>query len=110
MSTSYYHFRPPITSVRLEEGKTHDRLTIFENHANTGTLVLTKGLGKTVSSFFADKVDDHLAPLRTHFGGKGRGCVVTVQDQHLHNKTWLIDEYGQVYTVAQIKDMDGRGA
>ena len=109
MSTSYYHFRPPITSVRLEEGPSHDRLTIFETRANIGTLVLSKGMGKTVASYFADEVEDNRAPLRTHFGGKGRGCVVTVNDPHLHDETYVIDEYGQVYTVAQVKAMDGRG-
>lgn len=110
MSTSYYHLRPPITSLRLEEGAGHDSLTLFESGANIGTLTITKGLGKTVVSFFADDVEDNLAPLRTHYGGKGIGCVVTVHDPHLHPETMLIDEYGQPFTVAQITAMSGRGA
>ena len=110
MSTSYYHFRPPVTSVKVEEGPAHDRVTVFENRANAGTLTVSKGLGKTFVSFFTDEVDDPVAPIRTHFGGKGRGCVVTIQELHLHPDTYLADEYGQVFTVAQITAMDGRGA
>ena len=110
MSTSYYHLRQPITSLRLEEVVGHDRLTLFESGANIGTLTLSKGMGKTVASFFADEVDDHVAPLRTHYGGKGVGCVVTVHDPHLHPETMLIDEYGQPFTVAQIRAMNGNGA
>lgn len=110
MSTSYYHFRPPITSVRVEEGPSHDRITVFESKANAGTLTVSRGLGKVIASFFAYEVDDNKAPMRTHFGGKGRGCVVTVQDPHLHDDTFLIDEFGQVYTVRAIKQFDGNGA
>lgn len=110
MSTSYYHLSAPITSIRLEEGHSHDRVTIFETHANTGTLTFSKGIGRTVVSFFADEVDDNICPIRTHFGGKGRGCIVTIQDQHLHDDMMLVSEYGQPFTVKQIKEMDGKGA
>jgi hypothetical protein len=110
MSTSYYHFIHPVTSVKINEGPVHDRVTVFESHAQTGTLTVSKGMGKKFASFFAEEVDDNLAPMRTHFGGKGRGCVVTIHDEHLHPDTYLIDEYGSVFTVAEIKAMDGRGA
>lgn len=110
MSTSYYHLKEPITSIRIEEGVGHDHLTVWEHGANAGTLMLSKGLGKKVALCFAEEVDDAHAPIRTHFGGKGRGCVVTVQKEHLHPNTMLIDEYGTLFRVADILAMDGRGA
>ena len=110
MSTSYYHLRPPISSLRLEEGVGHDRITLFEKGANCGTLTVSKGMGRTIASFFADEVDDNLAPIRTHYGGKGRGCVVTVHDENLHPQAVLIDEYGMPHKVRDILLLDGNGA
>ena len=41
MSTSYYRLQDPFTSLRLEEGPGHDRLTVWEQHANCGTLTVS---------------------------------------------------------------------
>ena len=109
MSTSYYRFRTPISSVRIEEGGGHDILTIFESGANSGTLVVSKGKGRTIASFFADEVDDNLAPIRTHFGGKGVGCIVTCNNPELDKDECLIDEYGNVFRVSEIQAMSGKG-
>ena len=108
MSTSYYRLIEPITSLRLEEGLGHDRLTIFENGANAGTLTLTKGLGRRVAGCFSQHEDDSQCPMRTHWGGKDRGAVVTVNDVTLPDDATVISEYGDILTVAQVKARDGR--
>ena len=110
MSTSYYHFHYPITSVKVEELQGHDLVTVFESGANSGCLVVTKGLGKKFLSFFVNEVEDNEAPIRTHFGGKGRGYVVTIQELGLSPDAYLADEYGKVWKVNESTAMDGQGA
>lgn len=110
MSTSYYYFNPPITSVRVDEGPGHDRVTVFIDGKNAGTLIVSAGQGKAIACLFANKVTDDMAPMRTHYGGKGVGCVVTVLDPDLRDDNHLIDEYGRVYTARKIKQLAGRGA
>ena len=107
MSTSYYRLIEPFTSLRLEEGPGHDRLTVFEEHANCGTLTFSKGLGRSVARLFTKYEDDGQVPLRTHWGGKDRGSIVTVNDPILPNETTVISEYGDILTVGQVKARDG---
>jgi len=110
MSTSYYYIREPFTSVRLEEGPGHDRVTLWERGANCGTLVLSLGSGKRlVSMFAAGDDDDSRAPIRTHYGGKDVGAVVTENVSGLDPSLVLISEYGEPLTVEQIRARAGHG-
>lgn len=109
MSTSYYRLVNPITRLRLEEGAAHDRLTVFENGVNAGTLTLSKGVGRRLAMLFAVHKEDNECPLRTHFGGVERGCVVTINDHQMSDCATVIDEHGEIHTVAEVKAMDGRG-
>ena len=109
MSTSYYYVRQPFTSVHLEEGPVHDRVTIFEKGANCGMLTVTAGTGSSVCWFFADhNVEDWQAPMRTHYGGKDVGCVVTENLRGLDPRLLLISEYGKPMTVGEIRALAGR--
>jgi hypothetical protein len=107
MSTSYYDLMEGITSLRLEEGPAHDRLTVFDNHANCGTLTLALGRGRTVALAFAIQADDQDAPIRTHWGGKDVGSVVTEHRRGLADDYCLVSEYGEVLTVGQIRARAG---
>lgn len=109
MSTSYYYIQEPITSLRLEEGPGHDRLTVWQSGANAGTLVLTKGSARTIISLFAEHAEDDRCPMRTHFGGVEVGCVVTENVRGLDPSLILISEYGELFTVAQIRAFAGEG-
>ena len=109
MSTSYYRLIEPFTSVRLECGQRHDRLTVFEMGANCGTLTLNAGTGKIVASLFALHQEDNMCPLRTHWGGASRGSIVTVNDDSMPDDATVLSEYGDVLTVAQVKARDGAG-
>ena len=110
MSTSYYYVRQPFTSVRLEEGQVHDRVTIFEKGANCGTLTVTAGIGSSVCWFFADhNVDDWHAPMRTHWGGDTVGCVVTENVRGLDPDLVLVSGYGIPIAVAEIRALAGQG-
>lgn len=110
MSTSYYFPIDGISSMRLVEGPGHDRLTIFEHGANAGELVLSLGMGRVVASALAQKdFDDSSCPMRTHYGGKGVGCVVTEHQRGLDPNACLISENGKIFTVAQIRELSGAG-
>lgn len=109
MSTSYYRFKDPISSVRLEEGPGHDRLTIWENGANAGTLTLSLGTGRTIVKMLMEDVHDGACPMRTHWGGVDRGTVVTINPsgKELTDDIVLVSEYGEVLKVADVKARDG---
>jgi hypothetical protein len=107
MSTSYYGLEGPFTSLRLEEGEKHDRLTIWEQGANCGTLVFSKGIGRRIVLKFAEHGYDDVPPLRTHWGGKERGSVVTVNDSEMPDEATVISEYGDILTVGQVKARHG---
>ena len=107
MSTSYYGLREHVTSLRLEEGPGHDRLTIWVDHGNAGTLVLPRGFGKNMARMFAETdVDDSECPMRTHWGGE-IGAVVTENQTDLQDERVLVSEYGDVLTVAAIRARAG---
>ena len=107
MSTSYYYMQPPF-SVRLEKGPVHDRVTIFENGVNCGMLTVTAGKGSSVCWLFSENdVDDLHAPMRTHWGGKDVGCVVTENVRGLDPNLQLISEYREPTTVGAIRALAG---
>lgn len=107
MSTSYYRLKEPFTSLRLQEGPGHDRITLWENGANCGTLTVSKGRGRMVARSFAEYADDSRCPLRTHWGGPDHGAVVTVNDPDISDDATVISEYGDVLTVREVKARDG---
>ena len=107
MSTSYYDLVEGITSLHLEEGPAHDRLTVWENGANAGTLTLSRGSGKWVARLFADRTGDIDCPLRTHWGGSAVGSVVTENRRGLADDYCVVSEYGDVLTVGQVRARAG---
>ncbi len=107
MSTSYYRLREPVTSLRIERNETHARLSIWTNHGLAGTLVLRGDeLAPLLCALSLDQ-DDFTCPLRTHWGGKDRGSVVTVNDPSLPDDVNVISEYGVLLTVGEVKARDG---
>jgi len=104
MSTSYYRLKSPVTCLRLKKGPRHDYLSIWVNHALVGQLTLAN---RETQSFLQILAEWNEPPMRTHWGGSGRGAVVTINDPNLSDEDLLISEYGQLLTVAQIKERDG---
>ena len=102
MSTSYNRLIEGVTSIRLEEGKGHDRLTLWIEHGNAGTLTLPRGWGRRLVRLFADDSgSDDRDAMRTHWGGAKVGTVVT-DNARLPDNAILISEYGEVLTVETI--------
>ena len=56
---------------------------------------------------FVDRADDGDCPMRTHWGGRDRGCVVTENAKGLDPETTLVSEYGEPLTVGQIRGRAG---
>jgi hypothetical protein len=110
MSTSYYYISEPFTHIRLDEGPAHDRVTLFESHACSGVLTVSRGQGLSLVRRFAAYCEDSQAPMRTHFGGRGVGCVVTENVRGLADDLVLISEYGEALTVGEIRARSGHGA
>lgn len=107
MSTSYYYIEEPFTSIRLLEGPVHDRVSLWESHGLAGTLTVSHGKGRSLVRRFIQYADDPQAPLRTHWGGKEVGCVVTENIRGLADDLVLIDEYGEPVTVGVIRARAG---
>jgi len=107
MSTSYYRLKPPITYLRLEEGHGHDKLTLWVNHANVGTITLRKEEVRGVISCFTLYEEDNECPLRSYWGGSERGSAVYANENDLPDDMLVISEYGELLTVAQVKARHG---
>jgi len=104
MSTSYYRLREPITSLKLKNDGGHDKLTVFENGANCGTLILSKGNGGIVALMFCVDEDDIHCPIRTYYAGHDVGMVMQVNNKNISNDVTVISEYGDVCTIGEIKE------
>jgi hypothetical protein len=96
MSTSYYRFKKPITSVQIvTEGK-HDKVTVWINHQNTGTLTVDAGTGKDILEMF-----DSGEQVLHCYAGAGGPCVIR-NDINILNEEYVISEYGNVISVAEV--------
>jgi hypothetical protein len=111
MSTSYYRLRPPITSLRLEEGTAHDRLLIWEGHGLAGVLTLGRGSGRSLALMLSESGADGLTcAAHIHYGGDSAGCVVTVNEPILPDSAVVVSEDGEVTTMDRVKAWHGRKA
>jgi len=75
MGTYYSGFHPPITSIRVHEGTTHDRISVFENHMLVDVLSVSAGHGRAIARLFAGVVDVESASsvastTRGEYGGE----------------------------------------
>jgi len=107
MSTDYYKLKAPFSSVRVEETPGHDHVTFWDNGANCGTLVVTKGEGRAVvAAVTSEEVAVHCA-----YGGKGVGTVVEERVNGLTDDTFLVngDNYDTI-RVLQLRRKRGAGA
>ncbi len=62
---------------------------------------------KSFVGMFAEYEEDNECPLRTHWGGKDRGAIVTVNDEEIADEAIVISEYNEILTVAEVKARDG---
>ena len=104
MGTNYYRLRSPITHLRLEESPGHDRLTLWVNHANAGTITLRN---EETHEFILGFVDKNEPIMYAYWSGFEQGTVVRIKKANLLDKTVVISEYGEVLTVAEVKACNG---
>lgn len=105
MSTSYYKLRKPFTHLELESTGGHGRLKVWIDHGLSGTLTIPdRHLAEILRPLFAD---GYPAALRTHWGGKTKGAIVTINDESLPDEAVVLSEYGELMTVAQVKSRAG---
>jgi len=110
MSTSYYYCREPVTKVKIASDGEDSRITVWVRGENVGSLWIEPNDIEAVARMFSDSdADDFHCPMRTHFGGAERGCVVTENVRGLDPNLCLIDEYGRPHTVREIRAMAGEG-
>ena len=109
MSTNYYCLKSPITYLHLEPRGDYYSLSLWVNHALSGSLMLREDDLSDVIMCFADVVDDTQCPLRTTAGAIDRGIIVHIQDLSLPDDTLLISSHRELLTVREIKALDGKG-
>ena len=109
MTTEYYLLKKPFTSIRVERSTAHDKLTLWVKHENIGTLTLTAGTAHEILMMFAST---DCWVMMTHFGGSLVGCVVKerLRAGALDPDQILIDEYGGISTVAEVRRRAGINA
>jgi len=103
MSTSYYKLRNPFTHLELEHTGGHNHLRVWVDHGLSGTLVIPdRYFAEALRTLFIE----YPPALRTHWGGKDKGAIVTVNEE-LPEKAVVLSEYGELMTVAQVKARAG---
>jgi len=102
MSTSYYRLVEPFSNIKV----IGNMITLRSNDRPAGIILVPPEFVIQVVRLFRPYEEDDLAPMRTHWGGKELGTVVTVNEV-LADDITLISEYGEVLTVAQIKARAG---
>jgi len=106
VSTEYYRLAKPITSIRTETRGGHTHLSLWLNHAKSGTLVLRND----ELSDFLDLLCGDDRCLLTHYGGKGVGVVVTEGPCTADDREQVVDEYGKLSTALDVRESAGKGA
>ena len=92
MSTDYYRFRAPITSVRGEVRGGHTHVGIWINHAKAGEIVVrNEEYPELLRAIKGDIVVAH-----AHYGGDGVGPLIAARFP-IEDGEWLICEYGKLH-------------
>jgi len=97
MSTDYYRFNKPITSIRIESEGSHDKVSVWVDHAASGTLVVNKGQGYDILKMFvsSEKVlHSYAGPGATAFINK---CVLDLSDDE-----YVISDSGRISMVRDV--------
>jgi hypothetical protein len=98
MSTSYYRFKAPITNVRVETIGPHDKVTVWVNHQNAGTIVVDAGQGRDILKMF----NSGEQVLHCYAGGAGHIPCVVKKDPNIQDSEYVISDYGDVLTAANV--------
>ena len=107
MSTSYYKLKEPVSFIRVEDkGPKHIELHIWVDGAKAGVLNLDKGDQQFsfIHNLFKD--DDHGSAMRTSWQGI-EGTRVTENKEGLADDMILLDEYGHILIVKQVRERAG---
>lgn len=95
MSTRYYALQEPITSLRVKDIGGHKEISIWINRALSGRLtVRNEELPSVLSNVFSSEEE-------MFHSNSGWGYYA---HQYFDDNAQLISEYGELFTVAEIKE------
>ena len=104
MSTNYYMFSEPVTSVKVLPSGNHHELIIWINHEQAGKLVLKSDELTTFMDLLHGK---HVAT--THWGGADLGMQLTwTLGVAPDNDVQLVSDYHEITTVRELKALVGK--
>lgn len=103
MSTSYTRFKKPITCVRIElQDSSHDKVTVWVNHQNAGTLVVDYKTGKDILEMFnSGEQVLHCYAGPEYRSGPVVPCVMK-DDPSISNDEYVLSEYYDVVAVGEV--------
>ena len=108
MSTSYYRIAKPVSALQIHDNTDKlDTIEFWIAGEYAGALTMDKHHVKSFVRKFTEYTDDFHCPLRTHWGGRDRGAIVTVNDDEIADDDLVISEDGELLTVTQVKARDG---
>lgn len=102
MSTSYHRLKEPITRLRLKTRDGRTRVSVWLDGTYAHALIVKGEFATTVVRMFADEQGDNECPVRTHWAGQR--VVVTENVPDLDPEMQLISDYGEIWTVAEIRE------
>lgn len=98
MSKSYYRFKKPITCVRVDSEGKHDKVTVWVNHQNSGTLVVDAEQRPNI----LDILTDDFNPVLHCYSGGDKGPCVIKNDPDISDDEYVISEYNEVVLVKDV--------
>jgi hypothetical protein len=95
MSTSYYRFKSPITSISIVTEGPHDKISVWVSHQLSGVLIVDEGVSNDILKIFkGDKV------LHAWCGAEREACVKKFGE--IDGYEYVVSEYNEICTVEDV--------
>lgn len=105
MSTEYHLPVEPVDKITVTEDGDMVCATLITKDGALGTFRTSK---ENLPFFLCHMKDDHVV-IHTTFGGESAGLVVSEHTRGLDPEQTVISEYGELFTVSQIRALSGAG-
>jgi len=101
MSTDYYRFKFPITSIKIVDDGPHKRIKIWIRRQLSGEIIIDKCDINLVTDMFVNR---DCRVFSHYWGGEGAGVIYSLHDEHVSDDEYVISDRFEVIPAKEILD------